>query len=99
MGEEWSSEKLNQPRYFCYWQTEPLKKLVETEGFEILNCQEENLFIKIIAKKKQEYFCRKEFDFEAIKEALKTSPIVCLTPMNSFLRQKSLRFKYPRDFL
>lgn len=32
-GEEWSSAKLNAPRYFCYWQTEALPPLLEQAGF------------------------------------------------------------------
>jgi SAM-dependent methyltransferase len=32
-GEEWSTAKLGVPRYFCYWQPEPLHDLVITAGF------------------------------------------------------------------
>ena len=32
-GEEWSTEKLGAPRYFCYWQPEPLRDVVVAAGF------------------------------------------------------------------
>lgn len=32
-GEEWSSKKLNAPRYFCYWQPEQLVPLLRQAGF------------------------------------------------------------------
>jgi SAM-dependent methyltransferase len=32
-GEEWSSAKLNAPRYFCYWQPEALPVLLSAAGF------------------------------------------------------------------
>ena len=35
-GSEWTSEKLGEPRFFHYWQPEPLKQLVEFQGFEWL---------------------------------------------------------------
>ncbi len=32
-GEVWSSEKLNAPRYFCYWQEHGARELLEQAGF------------------------------------------------------------------
>lgn len=32
-GESWSDEKLNAPRYFCYWQPEALPPLLAQAGF------------------------------------------------------------------
>lgn len=32
-GEEWSSHKLNAPRYFCYWQIGQLPPLLDGAGF------------------------------------------------------------------
>jgi 8-oxo-dGTP pyrophosphatase MutT (NUDIX family) len=36
-GEAWSQDKLGAPRYFCYWQQEPLQEAVQTASFEIIN--------------------------------------------------------------
>lgn len=33
-GEDWSTMKLNAPRYFCYWQPEQLPPLIQMAGFE-----------------------------------------------------------------
>lgn len=35
-GEEWSSEKMEAPRYFHYWQPASLNTLVEESGYEVL---------------------------------------------------------------
>jgi len=32
-GEEWSTAKLGAPRYFCYWQRDPMRDLVTAAGF------------------------------------------------------------------
>jgi 2-polyprenyl-3-methyl-5-hydroxy-6-metoxy-1,4-benzoquinol methylase len=32
-GEEWSTAKLGAPRYFCYWQSEPLRAALIDTGF------------------------------------------------------------------
>jgi 2-polyprenyl-3-methyl-5-hydroxy-6-metoxy-1,4-benzoquinol methylase len=32
-GEEWSTAKLGAPRYFCYWQPEPLRAALIATGF------------------------------------------------------------------
>ena len=34
-GEEWTSEKMEAPRYFRYWQPEPLREVVEANGYEV----------------------------------------------------------------
>lgn len=36
-GSVWSEEKLGEPRYFYYWQSEDLKKMLEGIGFEWLD--------------------------------------------------------------
>lgn len=36
-GEEWSSHKLDAPRFFHYWVLSDLEKLVKNAGFEILD--------------------------------------------------------------
>ncbi len=36
-GEKWTDEKLDAPRYFCFWQPEAIKKLAEKSGFEWLS--------------------------------------------------------------
>lgn len=33
-GEDWSTMKLNAPRYFCYWQPEHLPPLLQKAGFD-----------------------------------------------------------------
>jgi len=33
-GEEWTSDKMEAPRYFHYWQSDPLRQLVEESGYE-----------------------------------------------------------------
>lgn len=35
-GEEWTSEKMDGPRYFHYWQKEPLTELVQECGYELV---------------------------------------------------------------
>ena len=35
-GTEWTSEKMGAPRFFKYWQPEPLKKLLLSNGYKIL---------------------------------------------------------------
>lgn len=32
-GEGWSDEKLGAPRYFCYWDSETIKPIIEQSGF------------------------------------------------------------------
>lgn len=38
-GSEWSSHKLGVPRFFQYWQPEPLRDLVTECGYEVLDLQ------------------------------------------------------------
>ncbi len=35
-GEEWTDEKMESPRYFCYWQKEPLTQLVAESGYSLV---------------------------------------------------------------
>lgn len=35
-GEEWTSEKMEALRYFCYWQLDSLRELVEANGYDII---------------------------------------------------------------
>lgn len=35
-GEEWSEHKMDEPRFFKYWQGEPLKKMIEASGYKVL---------------------------------------------------------------
>lgn len=51
VGEEWTSVKVGNPRYFCYWQAEPLQSLLEACGFIILERYSMDNFIQIISKK------------------------------------------------
>lgn len=56
-GDKWTEEKLGAPRYFYYWQPEPLKKLVAKHGFEWLSMSEGHSahnnadWLRIIARK------------------------------------------------
>lgn len=51
IGEDWEAKKLGSPRYFCYWQKEPLKELLERNGFKLLLMEENQQFIQVIACK------------------------------------------------
>lgn len=42
LGAEWSEHKLGLPRYFQYWQADPLRALVEAAGFEVLELTTES---------------------------------------------------------
>lgn len=39
-GSGWSDHKLKSPRFFQYWKSEPLKKLLEESGYETLEMTE-----------------------------------------------------------
>jgi predicted TPR repeat methyltransferase len=41
-GAEWSEHKLGLPRYFQYWQADPLRALVEGAGFEVIELTTES---------------------------------------------------------
>jgi len=51
-GEEWTSAKVGNPRYFCYWQLDALTQILEKSGFEIIQTFEDSSFVDIIACKK-----------------------------------------------
>lgn len=42
-GEAWSSEKLNAPRYFCYWQKSEIEKLIEATGFSLWEVEKDSI--------------------------------------------------------
>ncbi len=48
-GEEWTTAKLERPRYFCYWTSETLSQKLESTGFQIISISEDEKFIRIIA--------------------------------------------------
>jgi len=52
-GEEWTTAKLGQPRYFCYWKLDKIQSLLESTGFVIVLSAENDLFLQIIAKTKK----------------------------------------------
>jgi len=52
IGEEWTSVKIGHPRYFCYWQKEPLSALLQSKGFDLVDIFEDETFLRLIAKKR-----------------------------------------------
>lgn len=52
-GEEWTNEKVGNPRYFCYWKKGTIQTLLETHNFEIVQISEDEKWLKITAKRKQ----------------------------------------------
>ena len=54
-GSGWSAEKMNGPRFFCYWQAQPLRKVVADTGFtniELAEAKTTNAnWLQIIARK------------------------------------------------
>jgi len=56
-GEEWSSEKLGSPRFFCYWQADQIADYLQDAGFEKIDITEGQVgsrnvqWLQIIAKK------------------------------------------------
>ena len=54
-GEKWTEDKLNAPRYFCYWQADDLEKAVKDAGFEIISLSEGSTknadWLQVIARK------------------------------------------------
>lgn len=56
-GEEWSDQKLDAPRYFCYWKEEDLRSLIQEAGFEIIELGHTTTrhaeWLHVIAKIKQ----------------------------------------------
>lgn len=51
-GEEWTSEKIGNPRYFCYWQKETMQPVLESLNFEVLYLSQDDKFLQITARKK-----------------------------------------------
>lgn len=47
-GEEWTTAKVDNPRYFCYWQADTIKELVESTKFDRISISEGNKFLSII---------------------------------------------------
>lgn len=55
-GEEWLNDKLNAPRYFCYWSRDDIAQLLEETGFKNIQIIDhdkgkEAIFLHIIADK------------------------------------------------
>lgn len=52
-GQDWEHEKLNAPRYFCYWQPDSLRALLSTCGFKIEELSESSdaKWLRVIARK------------------------------------------------
>lgn len=50
-GEEWSSKKMGVPRYFCYWQASELCEVLMQNNFRILEVDETDIWIRVIASK------------------------------------------------
>lgn len=48
-GEEWSTAKLGQPRYFCYWSKEKLKQKLESFGFQVISIVEAEPWIYVVS--------------------------------------------------
>ncbi len=51
-GEEWTNEKVGNPRYFCYWKRDDIQSLLESTGFEVDTMTEDGKFLQIISKRK-----------------------------------------------
>lgn len=49
-GEEWSMEKVDSPRYFCYWTKETIQALLTQTRFEIIAMTADEKFMQIIAR-------------------------------------------------
>lgn len=50
-GEEWTDEKVDSPRYFCYWNMQELYKLVKEAGFHIVGTSEDAKFLQLISRR------------------------------------------------
>lgn len=51
-GDGWSDEKLNAPRYFCYWSESQIRDALQTAGFTAINISNDDAkWLHIIAKK------------------------------------------------
>lgn len=49
-GEEWTSEKLGEPRYFCYWDRDRMIFLLKKVGLEIVHIHEDERYLQVIVK-------------------------------------------------
>lgn len=49
-GEEWTTAKLGQPRYFYYWDQDKIESLLKRTGFELVRTSGDDRFLQIIAK-------------------------------------------------
>ncbi|MGE0010410.1 MAG: class I SAM-dependent methyltransferase [Candidatus Babeliales bacterium] len=49
-GEEWSTEKVGLPRYYCYWNEEKIRALLVKQGYEILFLSCDETWLQIIAR-------------------------------------------------
>jgi len=50
-GEEWTTEKIGHPRYFCYWRKESLQALLASKNFTCIECFEDERFLHLTAQK------------------------------------------------
>lgn len=55
IGAEWTEEKLSAPRYFRYWEKEPLAHFVSEHGFHILSITSDGKFLQLIARKSNDH--------------------------------------------
>jgi hypothetical protein len=51
-GEEWTSTKVGNPRYFCYWKKDKIQSLLESLDFEVIAISEDEKFLQITARRK-----------------------------------------------
>lgn len=49
-GEQWTTAKLGQPRYFCFWTSDKIQSLLKLTGFELVSISEDEKFLQIVAK-------------------------------------------------
>lgn len=54
-GTQWAQDKIDAPRYFCYWQKPDLEKIITQAGFNLVTCLEGTSrsaeWLQVIAKK------------------------------------------------
>jgi len=51
-GEEWTNEKVGNPRYFCYWKADIIQLLLASTGYELVSVLEDQKFMMITARRK-----------------------------------------------
>jgi len=49
-GEEWSTSKVGQPRYFCYWSAETISPVLHAAGFDLIATFRDAKFLCLIAR-------------------------------------------------